>query len=273
MLADTEDPCPAKTTSMLLHRANLASGNRNLFLVPGGFGSGAVFRGLQPSLVAVKNVSVYALDSAFTIIKPDPRQPPTLEELAAIYVAEIKRKQPEGPYLIGGYSIGGVVAYEIVRQLLEDGNEVEKLFMIDTACPTFSTSLPKALVDFLNSIMEVSATNADEIQEKRRGKNDHSTLANQQLSRYQVSKFPGRKTPSAVIFLAREGLDKQNKIPRPEVLPEEQRIVNWFLDDRLGDGSLGWEELLEDVRVIRPRVITFDDEAFYVKSAIDHPID
>lgn len=250
MLADTEDQCPAKATSMLLHRADSVSANRNLFLVPGGFGSGAVFRGLQPSLVAVKNVSVYALDSPFTMIKPDPRQSPKLEELAAIYVAEIKRKQPEGPYLIGGYSVGGVVAYEIVRQLLEDDNEVEKLFMIDTACPTFSTSLPQALVDFLDSIIEVRATNAGEIQEKRRGKNDHSTLANQQLSRYQVSKLPGRKIPSAVLFLAREGLDKQNKIPRPEISPEEQRIVNWFLNDRLGDGSLGWEELLQDVRVI-----------------------
>ncbi|TGO11049.1 hypothetical protein BTUL_0118g00060 [Botrytis tulipae] len=98
--------------------------------------------------------------------------------------------------------------------------------------------------------MEVRGTNAGEIQEKRRGKNNHSTLANQQLSRYQVSKLPGRNIPSAVLFLAREGLYKQNKIPRPEVLPEEQRIVNWFLDDRLGDGSLGWEELLRDVKVI-----------------------
>ncbi|TGO71469.1 hypothetical protein BELL_0571g00020 [Botrytis elliptica] len=232
MLTDTEDPCPAKATSMLL------------------FGSGALFRGLKPSLVAVENVSVYALDIPFTIIKPDPRQPPTLEELAAIYVAEIKQKQPEGHNLIGRYSIGGVVAYEIVRQLVEDDNEVEKLFIIDTACPTFSTSLPKALVDFLDSIMEVRATNSEEIQEKRRGKNDHSTLANQQLSRYQVSKLPGRKIPSAMLFLAREGLDTQNKIPRPDVLPEEQRIVSWFLDDRLGEGSLGWEELLQDVRVI-----------------------
>ncbi|KAF7920318.1 uncharacterized protein EAE98_009011 [Botrytis deweyae] len=257
MLTDTEDPCPAKATSMLLHRTNLASGNRKLFLVPGRFGSGALFRGLKPSLVAVENVSVYALDIPFTIIKPDPRQPPTLEELAAIYVAEIKQKQPEGHNLIGRYSIGGVVAYEIVRQLFEDDNEVEKLFIIDTACPTFSTSLPKALVDFLDSIIEVRATNSAEIQEKRRGKNDHSTLANQQLSRYQVSKLPGRKIPSAMLFLAREGLDTQNKIPRPDVLPEEQRIVNWFLDNRLGDGSLGWEELLQDVRVFRPRVITF----------------
>ncbi|KAM0139075.1 hypothetical protein ACHAP3_003343 [Botrytis cinerea] len=250
MLADTEDPCPAKTTSILLHRAISTWKNRNLFLVPGGFGFGAVFRGLSPSLVVVKNVSVYALDSPFTIIKPDPKQPPTIEELAAIYVAEIKRKQPEGPYLIGGYSMGGVVAYEIVRQLLEDDSEVEKLFMIDTACPTFSASLPKALVDFLDSIIEVRATNPGEIKDKRIGKNDHSTLGNQQLTRYKVSKLPGKKIPSAVLFLAREGLDKQKKIPRPEVSPEEQRTMDWFLNDRLGDESLGWEELLEDVTVI-----------------------
>jgi thioesterase domain-containing protein/acyl carrier protein/SAM-dependent methyltransferase len=251
ILGKLEDPCRAKATSMLLHRSASDSGNRNLFLIPGGFGSGAVFRGLESSLACVKDVSAYALNSPFITNKPDTKQPPTLEELAATYVAEIKRKQPEGPYLIGGYSVGGVVAFEAVRQLLEDDNEVEKLFLIDTACPTFPTSLPNALVDFLDSIIDVGATNEDEIKEKRRGRNDHYMLANQQLLGYQVTKLPGRKTPPAVLVSAKEGVDKQNLVPRPKVSLEEQRIMDWFLDDRANNGPLGWDELLKDVTVIR----------------------
>jgi thioesterase domain-containing protein len=254
MVAELESSCPAKATSILLHRRISVSGGRNLFLAPDGFGSGAVFTALQLVLGRVKDVSVYALDSPFIKNKPDPDEPPAIEELAAIYVAEIKRRQPEGPYLLGGYSVGGVVAYEVARQLLEDGNEVEKLFLIDTACPTFATSLPSSLVDFLDSIERVGIANEVEIREKNRGRlitSDHFALARQQLVRYQVNKLPGRKIPQVVLVSARGGVDKQDKVARPAVLPEEQKIVDWFLDDRTDDGAFGWDELLGDVKVVR----------------------
>ncbi|KAI1098484.1 hypothetical protein F4804DRAFT_350337 [Jackrogersella minutella] len=254
MAAELERPCPAKATSMLLHRGASSSGDRNLFLAPDGFGSGAVFGPLQPLLGGVENVSVYALNSPFIKIKPDPEQPPTIEELAAIYVAEVKRRQPRGPYLIGGYSIGGIIAYEMTRQLLEDGNEVERLFLIDAACPTSSTSLPSALVGFLESIDHLGMANEDDIRIKSRGRpiaSGHFALASQQLIGYKITKLPGRKTPRSVLVSAREGVNKQDKVPKPEVLPHEQWIVDWFLDDRTDDGSLGWEEVVGDVSVIR----------------------
>ena len=254
MVTKVEKPCLAKATSMLLHRGTSDSGGRNLFLIPDGFGSGAVFGGLQPLLGCVKDTSIYALNSPFIKNKPDPDLPPSIEELAATYVAEIKRRQPDGPYLIGGYSVGGVVAFEVVRQLFEDGNEVEKLFLIDTACPTLASSMPGALVDFLDSIDYVGIVNEGEIREKNRGRvitNDHFTLARQQLLKYRVSKLPGRKIPQVVLFSAREGVDKQDKQARPNVLPEEQRVVDWFLDDRTDDGSFGWDDILGNVRVVR----------------------
>ena len=46
-------------------------------------------------------------------------------------------------------------------------------------------------------------------------------------------------------------MDKQDKLARPEVLPEEQRVVDWFLDDRTDDGSFGWDEILGSVSVVR----------------------
>ncbi|KAE8331373.1 hypothetical protein BDV39DRAFT_189789 [Aspergillus sergii] len=253
MVAEPEKACPAKATSMLLHQSSSYPDDRNLFLIPDGFGSGAVFNALVSLLSQVKHVSVYALNSPFLKIKPDPDQLPSIEELAATYVAEIKRRQPEGPYMVGGYSIGGVLALEAVRQLLEYGNEVERMFLIDTPCPAFACSMPDALVEFLNSINRFGVMSEDEVQENKRGcplSSYHFTLSRQQLSIYQVSRLPGRNVPRVVLFSAKEGVDKQDEVVRPEVLPAEQQLVDWFLNDRAHGELSEWDKILENVKVV-----------------------
>lgn len=59
--------------------------------------------------------------------------PPTLEDLAVAYLEEIREVQPEGPYLLCGYSWGGLLAYELAYQLtIDHGAEVALLAVIDT---------------------------------------------------------------------------------------------------------------------------------------------
>lgn len=60
---------------------------------------------------------------------------PTIEEMAADYVADLRAHQPAGPYLLGGYCFGGIVAYEMARQLQEQGESVELLAMINGSPP------------------------------------------------------------------------------------------------------------------------------------------
>jgi thioesterase domain-containing protein len=60
---------------------------------------------------------------------------PNLEEMAAAYLRDIRRQQPHGPYRIGGYSMGGVVAYEMARQLEAAGQETGLLVLIDAYAP------------------------------------------------------------------------------------------------------------------------------------------
>ncbi|KAI0475196.1 hypothetical protein GGR56DRAFT_694769 [Xylariaceae sp. FL0804] len=266
MAAEPEKHCSTKATSMLLHRGEPGPAHRNLFLCPDGFGSGAVFGGLRPLLdhARVRDVSVYALNSPFLRNAPSLLHPPTIEELAATYVGEIKRRQPQGPYQLGGYSIGGVLAYEAARQLLEDGAEVERLFLLDTACPTRPTTLPDKLVDFLDNLDAVGMVDEKAIRDRSRGRpiaSAHFVMSSHQLTRYQTSRLPGRRMPRAVLVSARRGVDSSSssdskgaasrKVPRPEVAPEQQPIVSWFLDDRDDGGPLGWDELLGDVRVVR----------------------
>ncbi len=56
----------------------------------------------------------------------------TIEEMAALYIKEIRAVQPHGPYLLGGYCLGGTVAYEAAQQLNAAGEEVALLALFDT---------------------------------------------------------------------------------------------------------------------------------------------
>ncbi len=66
----------------------------------------------------------------------------TVEALAARYVASIRMVQPYGPYLLGGHSFGGVVAYEMGRQLREAGEEVTRVVLLDAYVPEPGQPLP-----------------------------------------------------------------------------------------------------------------------------------
>lgn len=57
------------------------------------------------------------------------------EEMAAHYVAEIQTVQPHGPYVLGGYCLGGGVAYEMAQQLQGSGEEVAVVVMVDNPRP------------------------------------------------------------------------------------------------------------------------------------------
>lgn len=72
----------------------------------------------------------------------------TIENLAAYYLEAIRRLQPEGPYLIAGYSAAGFVAFEMARQLRQQGHAVNLLALFDTdahMAPQLIRSLPPAI--------------------------------------------------------------------------------------------------------------------------------
>jgi acetoacetyl-CoA synthetase len=55
-----------------------------------------------------------------------------VEEMAADYVEQIRSVQPHGPYALAGYSLGGLIALEIAQQLLQCGETVELVALLDT---------------------------------------------------------------------------------------------------------------------------------------------
>jgi len=61
--------------------------------------------------------------------------PSSIEEIAADSLRQVRGRQPHGPYILGGHSFGGVVAFEMAQQLLAQGEPVALLVLLDTGCP------------------------------------------------------------------------------------------------------------------------------------------
>lgn len=92
---------------------------------------------LQGSAFRVRHVAaslgsdqpVWSFESPLLRGEPNPHQ--TLDTFAARYLTDLRSAQPEGPYLLAGYSFGGVCAYEMARQLEREGQDVGLLAVID----------------------------------------------------------------------------------------------------------------------------------------------
>ena len=103
-----------------------------LFLVHPGLGGAETYTDLsnvinqdQPLMSALYGVESYNLYNL--------EQPIThMALLAAKYIEYIKSIQNQGPYFIGGWSLGGTLSYEVARQLKDNGDRVLGVYLIDT---------------------------------------------------------------------------------------------------------------------------------------------
>jgi amino acid adenylation domain-containing protein len=88
---------------------------------------------------------VYGLQAAGL----DGKQPPldTIEAMAASYIKAIREIQPFGPYLLGGHSLGGLIAFEMTAQLEAVGEQVQSLLIIDTHPPLPTAEIESSLED------------------------------------------------------------------------------------------------------------------------------
>lgn len=111
----------------LMHPGHVA-GATPLFICAGMFGNILNLRHLALHLGTDR--PVYGLQARGLYGEMKPHE--SFEEMARDYLAEIRSVQPRGPYLIAGYSGGGITAYEMARQLEESGEIVARIVMLDT---------------------------------------------------------------------------------------------------------------------------------------------
>ncbi len=99
-----------------------------LFMVAGMFGN--VLNLSHLALLLGEDRPFYALQARGLFGEMEPHE--SFEDMARDYIEEIRQVQPEGPYLLGGFSGGGLIAYEIARQLISSGETVHPIIMLDT---------------------------------------------------------------------------------------------------------------------------------------------
>ena len=108
------------------------------FCVPGAGGGVLYFHALARALGDQQ--PFYALES----VGLDGKTPPhtTVEAAAAYQVMELQRQQPNGPYLLGGHSFGGFVAFEMAQQLYKAGADIGIVVILDTGAPAVTRPVP-----------------------------------------------------------------------------------------------------------------------------------
>ena len=139
-----------------------------------------------------------------------------VEDMAALYLEAVRTRQPSGPYHLAGWSMGGVVAFEMARRLCEQGEAVGSLVLIDSSRPgPGSAPADDAGMDaaFARNVKGVGADGGFETARIGQARDVFRSHC-QALAWYEAQPYPG---PLTLI--------------------------------RAGRGSNGWETLADDVRL------------------------
>jgi thioesterase domain-containing protein/acyl carrier protein len=110
--------------------------NPPIFLIHGAEGNILLYRELAHHLgpdQPVYGLQSQGLDGGEIKYRP-------IEEIAAYYITQILMKQPQGPYYLGGYCMGGVVAFEMAQQLIKQGQQINLCAMFETYNPQYDVN-------------------------------------------------------------------------------------------------------------------------------------
>jgi iterative type I PKS product template protein len=232
-------------TSILL-QGNAKTATRSLFLFPDGSGSATSYAGIPK--VDTANLLVFGLNCPF--MKDPTSYTCGIEGVSKLYLEEVLRRQPTGPYLLGGWSAGGVVAYEVTRQL-DDMNKlhpegkyyVEQLILIDSPCPVALEPLPARLHHFFDEIGLLS-TGTGKAPSWLLPHFEYSIRA---LTAYKPEARPndGFVSPPVLFIWATEGVCGKPNDPRPLPQDDDPKSMKFLLENRTDFGPNGWDKLLD----------------------------
>ncbi|KAL7941088.1 Alpha/Beta hydrolase protein [Trichoderma barbatum] len=246
ILSSTTPTWQPRARSVLL-QGNVHNAVSNLFLFPGVFSSYEVFEPLpliDPNFVAVFGLTsvVDALEQAGDVSIP---------ALASLYLEEIQHRQAHGPYSLLGYSVGGVVAYEAARQLIERGEAVERIYLIDSPCPLAIPSIPQSLIRFIDTMTQAATLSESDSQHE-------ASFKPMTYVPISLSPCPGHPIPKTTYYVAKHGLSPHAVAGAPNITSDEEaKALSWLLDDRKGLGASGdgWERLVDRTKL---RIVALD---------------
>ena len=227
-------------TSILL-QGNPQTAKGVLFLFPDGSGSATSYASLPK---VSSDIAVYGLNCPWQKTPQDMKC--SFESAATRYLLEIRRRQPRGPYYFGGWSAGGICAYETAQQLARKGETTARLILIDSPNPVGLENPPERMYDFFDSL-DFFGTKGKAPPSWLR---PHFNAFLATLDDYKVKPFAGPPLQTHIVY-ARDGVCKHPKDPRPEVRPDDPREMVWLLNNRTDFSGGGWGSLvgIENLKV------------------------
>ncbi len=215
------------------------------FCVHGAGGNVLNFRDLAVRLGS--DQPVYGLQARGVNGKFSPHE--TIEAMATDYLAAIRTVQSSGPYLLGGYSGGGVIAYEMAQQLLRNDEDVQLLAFLDTYYPHLSPQEPFRFTDRLR--MRLNRLSEDGWTYVKKYLSKRLLVERNRFREWGIALYEtmGWTMPHAFreILMVRAF---HHAASQYEVEPYPGRIVLFGASDkgdfegRIGD-DLGWNEMVE----------------------------
>lgn len=235
-----------KSSSVLL-QGNPKTAVKILFLFPDGSGSATSY---APLPQIAPNIAVYGLNCPYMTTPQDMKC--SIEAITPRYLQEIRRRQPRGPYYFGGWSAGGICAFDAAQELNREGETVERLILIDSPFPIGLEKLPPRLYDFFKSAGVFGGGDKPLPQWLV----PHFLAFVDSLDLYRATPFaPGQAPPTRLIW-ARDGVCKFPDSPRPEISDNDPKEMKWLLNNRTDFGSNGWDRLLSADNMV---IETMDD--------------
>lgn len=245
ILRSTDDKGLEAKSILLQRRSNPAS-SKTLFLFPDGSGSPASYAGLEQ---LHEDFDIYGLVCPF--LHDSGHYTNGIEDAVRIFMSTIRRHSPSGPYHLGGWSVGGVLAYEASRQLIDAGEKVHDLVLIDAPCPTVLAPMSASLIKFLDSvgILGQAQSNGSVLPDlKRQLVLDHFDATVKNLGAYHPARslIPVGSSPRTSIIWAQDGVCNGINDPRLKSNPSlaTDATASWILNKRTDVGPRGWESLL-----------------------------
>ena len=126
------DPSPLPSVRITLLQGRPNASKTPLYMMADGTGTVASFIHLRPFK---SKQAVYGIDSPYFRCPSRMTSKVGIKGVAKLIVDALIKAQGAGPFLIGGYSAGCLVAFEVSRQLAAAGRTVDGLLLIDMCCP------------------------------------------------------------------------------------------------------------------------------------------
>ena len=226
------------STSILL-QGTINPNTKTMFLFPDGSGSATSYMHLPR---VHEDVAVVAMNCPYMTNPQDMEG--TFEDVTRILLAEARRRQPKGPYYIGGWSAGGAFAHYAAQILIEAGEEVKALLLIDAPCPVGLGILPQSFFDYWRAIHQPGGMVGD--RPLPSWLMDHFKAVNENLRWYTATPLPKGRSPKTYLAWAAKGTDNLAAFPGRHLLtPAESEDLGFLMDDKTDFGTKGWEKLIE----------------------------